>query len=176
MNSTRSHWKLQENISHSGFSQLECDGLRQEPKELNHIFNPDEHSALGHGAMLDSWHSTSRSPPKHIEDNGYILINARALNYSLNFLRLVHTLTAQWKGKTWTFISPAQLYKREFYSEKGISDIVSTSPSLVWHLWFTPLVHKSHTNMQVVEWRETTLESRTKYCCWWYANYFKSEV
>lgn len=58
------------------FFPVRAWGLQQEPKELNHIFNPDEHSALGYGGMLDTWPSTSRSLPKHVEDNGYIIINS----------------------------------------------------------------------------------------------------
>jgi len=85
MNSTESHWKLAENISYSGFSQLVCDGLRQERKELNHILNPDEHSALGYSGMLNTRLSTSTAPPQHVEDSCYILIIAAGFELCSKF-------------------------------------------------------------------------------------------
>lgn len=75
MNSTGSHWKLQENIFLSGFSYLVCGGLQYEPKKLNDALNPDEHTALGCDGMLDTWPGTFRFP-NHIEDNGCVLFNA----------------------------------------------------------------------------------------------------
>lgn len=85
MNSKGFHWKIQENISHGDFPQLEYRGIWQEPKELNHIFSPGECSTLDYGGLLNTWTSISRSPPKHIEDNGYILNNAMGIELVSKF-------------------------------------------------------------------------------------------
>lgn len=141
MNCKGFHWKLQENISHGGFPQLD---YRRNWQELSHFFSPGEY--LGYIGLLNICTNTSGCPPKHIEDSSYILNDGMSIELISKFPLLGSHFESWMEGKekTWTFNSPAHLYKRELYSEKGENVIESSSPTLVWHFWLMPFVHKSH--------------------------------
>lgn len=159
------------------FFPVRAWGLQQEPKELNHIFNPDEHSALGYGGMLDTWPSTSRSLPKHVEDNGYIIINSMGFKLFSQFPLLSSHFDSSVEKKDLDFsLTSTAIQTRGLLWERHEWRCLPLSLSgmaFVIHSICSSVTHKHAAH---VEWRETTLENRTKYRCWWCANYFKSKA